>query len=78
MFIALLTAFLAVGFIILKNSVVGIVNLNCMNVAAAGLKFYLSFDGLYLQGSDIKALRSFYQKHIENLRLQQNGSLVFR
>lgn len=31
-----------------------------------------------LKGSDIKALRSFYQKHIENLRLQQNGSLVFR
>ncbi|XVF27059.1 hypothetical protein REPUB_Repub14bG0073900 [Reevesia pubescens] len=31
-----------------------------------------------LKGSDIKALRSFYQKLIENLRLQQNGSLVFR
>ncbi|KAJ8755813.1 hypothetical protein K2173_024358 [Erythroxylum novogranatense] len=31
-----------------------------------------------LQGSDIKALRSFYQSFIENLRLQQNGNLVFR
>ncbi|XP_022721606.1 exportin-T-like isoform X10 [Durio zibethinus] len=31
-----------------------------------------------LKGSDIKALRSFYQKLIEDLRLQQNGSLVFR
>ncbi|BBG98791.1 ARM repeat superfamily protein [Prunus dulcis] len=29
-----------------------------------------------LQGSDIKALKSFYQSLIENLRLQQNGSLV--
>ncbi|XP_030969328.1 exportin-T [Quercus lobata] len=31
-----------------------------------------------LQGNDIKALKSFYQSHIENLRMQQNGSLVFR
>ncbi|XP_041002287.1 exportin-T-like [Juglans microcarpa x Juglans regia] len=31
-----------------------------------------------LQGSDIKALKSFYQSLIENLRMQQNGSLVFR
>ncbi|XP_057978203.1 exportin-T [Malania oleifera] len=31
-----------------------------------------------LQGSDLKALKSFYQLLIENLRLQQNGSLVFR
>lgn len=31
-----------------------------------------------LQGSDIKALKSFYQSLIENLRLQQNGSLVVR
>uniref|UniRef100_A0A2P2LED1 Exportin-T n=2 Tax=Rhizophora mucronata TaxID=61149 RepID=A0A2P2LED1_RHIMU len=31
-----------------------------------------------LQGSDVKALRSFYQSFIENLRQQQNGSLVFR
>ncbi|KAK7277040.1 hypothetical protein RIF29_18189 [Crotalaria pallida] len=31
-----------------------------------------------LQGSDIKALKSFYQSLVENLRLQQNGSLVFR
>lgn len=31
-----------------------------------------------LQGSDIKAFKSFYQSHIENLRMQQNGSLVFR
>lgn len=31
-----------------------------------------------LQGNDTKALKSFYQLHIENLRLQQNGSLVFR
>ncbi|KAF5745560.1 hypothetical protein HS088_TW07G01152 [Tripterygium wilfordii] len=31
-----------------------------------------------LQGSDIKALRSFYQSLIENLRLQPNGSVVFR
>ncbi|XP_019053873.1 PREDICTED: exportin-T isoform X2 [Nelumbo nucifera] len=31
-----------------------------------------------LQGSDIKALKSFYRSHIENLRQQQNGSLVFR
>ncbi|KAK4784101.1 hypothetical protein SAY86_018469 [Trapa natans] len=31
-----------------------------------------------LQGSDVKALKSFYQSLIENLRLQQNGSLVFR
>ncbi|XP_065866859.1 exportin-T isoform X2 [Euphorbia lathyris] len=31
-----------------------------------------------LQGSDFKGLKSFYQSLIENLRLQQNGSLVFR
>ncbi|KAL5579569.1 hypothetical protein UlMin_012011 [Ulmus minor] len=31
-----------------------------------------------LQDGDIKALKSFYQSHIENLRRQQNGSLVFR
>ncbi|XVE88621.1 hypothetical protein DITRI_Ditri19aG0084300 [Diplodiscus trichospermus] len=31
-----------------------------------------------LKGSDIKALRSFYQSLVENLRIQQNGSLVFR
>ncbi|KAJ9691929.1 hypothetical protein PVL29_011167 [Vitis rotundifolia] len=31
-----------------------------------------------LQGSDIKALKSFYQSLIESLRHQQNGSLVFR
>ncbi|KAF2323627.1 hypothetical protein GH714_036372 [Hevea brasiliensis] len=31
-----------------------------------------------LQGSDFKALKSFYQSLMENLRLQQNGSLVFR
>ncbi|KAJ7963291.1 exportin-T [Quillaja saponaria] len=31
-----------------------------------------------LQGTDIKALKSFYQSLIENLRLQHNGSLVFR
>ncbi|OAY36407.1 exportin-T isoform X2 [Manihot esculenta] len=31
-----------------------------------------------LQGSDFKALKSFYQSLVENLRLQQNGSLVFR
>ncbi|XP_075107328.1 exportin-T-like isoform X3 [Nicotiana tabacum] len=31
-----------------------------------------------LQGNDIKALKSFYQSLIENLRRQQNGSLVFR
>ncbi|XP_061352775.1 exportin-T [Gastrolobium bilobum] len=31
-----------------------------------------------LQGGDIKALKSFYQSLVENLRLQQNGSLVFR
>ncbi|XP_055825792.1 exportin-T isoform X1 [Solanum dulcamara] len=30
------------------------------------------------QGSDVKALKSFYQSLIENLRCQQNGSLVFR
>ncbi|KAK9282212.1 hypothetical protein L1049_005125 [Liquidambar formosana] len=30
------------------------------------------------QGNDIKALKSFYQSLVENLRLQQNGSLVFR
>ncbi|GFZ00944.1 ARM repeat superfamily protein [Actinidia rufa] len=29
-------------------------------------------------GNDIEALKSFYQSLIENLRLQQNGSLVFR
>ncbi|XP_059456969.1 exportin-T [Corylus avellana] len=33
---------------------------------------------LNLQGNDIKALKSFYQSLIENLRMQQNGSLVFR
>ncbi|KAI4329079.1 hypothetical protein L6164_021381 [Bauhinia variegata] len=33
---------------------------------------------LKLQGNDIKALKSFYQSLIENLRMQQNGSLVFR
>ncbi|BAT80412.1 hypothetical protein VIGAN_UM102500 [Vigna angularis var. angularis] len=31
-----------------------------------------------LQGGDLKALKSFYQSVVENLRLQQNGSLVFR
>ncbi|KAL3840774.1 hypothetical protein ACJIZ3_025365 [Penstemon smallii] len=31
-----------------------------------------------LQGNDIKALKSFYQSLIEKLRLQQNGSFVFR
>nr|CAD1838027.1 unnamed protein product [Ananas comosus var. bracteatus] len=31
-----------------------------------------------LQGNDIKALRSFYQSLIEDLRQQQNGSVVFR
>ncbi|KAK7397511.1 hypothetical protein VNO78_18687 [Psophocarpus tetragonolobus] len=31
-----------------------------------------------LQGGDFKALKSFYQSLVENLRLQQNGSLVFR
>lgn len=31
-----------------------------------------------LQGGDFKALKSFYQLLVENLRLQQNGSLVFR
>ncbi|KAH7565587.1 hypothetical protein ACOSP7_019978 [Xanthoceras sorbifolium] len=31
-----------------------------------------------LQGNDFKALKSFYQSLIEKLRLQQNGSLVFR
>ncbi|ESR39909.1 hypothetical protein CICLE_v100248091mg, partial [Citrus x clementina] len=29
-------------------------------------------------GNDIKALKSFYQSLIEKLRVQQNGSLVFR
>ncbi|GAV81717.1 Xpo1 domain-containing protein [Cephalotus follicularis] len=31
-----------------------------------------------LQGCDIKALKQFYQSLIQNLRVQQNGSLVFR
>ncbi|RZC22646.1 exportin-T-like isoform X1 [Glycine soja] len=31
-----------------------------------------------LQGGDFKALKSFYQSLVENLRVQQNGSLVFR
>ncbi|XP_022715279.1 exportin-T-like isoform X3 [Durio zibethinus] len=31
-----------------------------------------------LKGGEFKVLRSFYQSLIENLRLQQNGSLVFR
>ncbi|KAL5156311.1 Exportin-T [Glycine soja] len=31
-----------------------------------------------LQGGDFKALKSFYQSLVENLRLQQNGSLIFR
>ncbi|XP_068660519.1 exportin-T-like [Aristolochia californica] len=31
-----------------------------------------------LQGSDIKALKSFYQSLIENLRCQQNGNLLLR
>ncbi|KAM7480617.1 hypothetical protein LguiA_028830 [Lonicera macranthoides] len=31
-----------------------------------------------LQGNDFKALKSFYQSLVEYLRLQQNGSLVFR
>uniref|UniRef100_A0A6N2KWZ0 Exportin-T n=1 Tax=Salix viminalis TaxID=40686 RepID=A0A6N2KWZ0_SALVM len=29
-------------------------------------------------GNDTKAPRSFYQSHLENLRLQQNGNPVFR
>ncbi|KAK9101542.1 hypothetical protein Scep_024972 [Stephania cephalantha] len=33
---------------------------------------------LLSKGSDIKALKVFYQSLIENLRHQQNGSLVFR
>ncbi|PKU85889.1 exportin-T isoform X2 [Dendrobium catenatum] len=32
----------------------------------------------HLQGNDNKAFKSFYQSLIENLRQQQNGSLVFR
>lgn len=31
-----------------------------------------------LQSNDVKAFKSFYQSLIENLRQQQNGSLVFR
>ncbi|GJS35095.1 exportin-T [Tanacetum coccineum] len=31
-----------------------------------------------LQGNDLKSLKSFYQSLIEKLRVQQNGSLVFR
>lgn len=31
-----------------------------------------------LQGNDMKSLKSFYQSLIEKLRVQQNGSLVFR
>ncbi|KAL8230161.1 hypothetical protein R6Q59_000503 [Mikania micrantha] len=31
-----------------------------------------------LQGNDMRSLKSFYQSLIENLRTQQNGSLVFR
>ncbi|CAA0331378.1 unnamed protein product [Arabidopsis thaliana] len=31
-----------------------------------------------LQGNDIRSLKSYYQSLIENLRLQQNGSHVFR
>ncbi|GAB4842639.1 hypothetical protein Ancab_012612 [Ancistrocladus abbreviatus] len=31
-----------------------------------------------LQSNDLKDLKSFYRSLIENLRLQQNGSLVFR
>lgn len=31
-----------------------------------------------LRGNDIKALRSFYQSLIETLRVQQNGSVIFR
>ncbi|KAG9141005.1 hypothetical protein Leryth_012587 [Lithospermum erythrorhizon] len=31
-----------------------------------------------VQADDMKALKSFYQSFIENLRQQQNGSLVFR
>ncbi|KAL8139791.1 hypothetical protein V2J09_005812 [Rumex salicifolius] len=31
-----------------------------------------------LQGNDMKALRLLYQSVIENMRFQQNGSLVFR
>ncbi|MED6205082.1 hypothetical protein PIB30_014770 [Stylosanthes scabra] len=34
--------------------------------------------GQKLQGADIKELKSFYKSLIENLRIQQNGSLVFR
>lgn len=32
----------------------------------------------YIQGNDNKSFKSFYQSLIENLRQQQNGSLVFR
>lgn len=31
-----------------------------------------------IQGNDIRGLKSYYQSLIENLRLQQNGSHVFR
>ncbi|XP_057736307.1 exportin-T [Arachis stenosperma] len=34
--------------------------------------------GQKLQEADIKELKSFYKSLIENLRIQQNGSLVFR
>ncbi|KVI05850.1 Armadillo-like helical [Cynara cardunculus var. scolymus] len=37
-----------------------------------GNDFLLNF------GNDMKSLKSFYQSLIENLRVQQNGSLVFR
>lgn len=36
------------------------------------------FPHIIMQGSDIKALKSFYQSLIENLRLQQNGNLAVR
>ncbi|RWW72497.1 hypothetical protein BHE74_00019701 [Ensete ventricosum] len=39
---------------------------------------FLDLSNLFQQANDIKALKSFYQLLVENLRQQQNGSLVFR
>jgi len=40
--------------------------------------WWAKYNDIFVQSGDLKALKSFYQSVVENLRLQQNGSLVFR
>ncbi|RWV93879.1 hypothetical protein GW17_00043629 [Ensete ventricosum] len=51
---------------------------HCPNELAEQYYQKLQLSNVLQQANDTKALRSFYQLLIENLRQQQNGSLVFR